>query len=191
MLAKLNKLAPYAALALLGYLTYTTLEERLPRVAQGQHSPTISKKLLNPVPVAGADRASPAGRDPFEVSWASYLKQPKKAAASAPASRPATQPVVSPAVPAPRGEQDKPAPPLPGDLVGVFASDGLTLAVIGDQIYKAGSVTGNGDPETNWVVQEVRNDSVVLRYGSQTAVLQMRSGSEAPKGRPTGRGGGR
>lgn len=185
MFQKLNKLAPYAALALLGYLTYTTLESHLPRAAHGREGPSISKKLLNPIPVAGADRASPAGRDPFEVSWASYLKQPKKTPASAPASRPATQPALSPAV------QDKPAPPLPGDLVGVFVSDGLTLAVIGDQIHKAGSVTGNGDLETNWVVEEVRNDSVVLRYGNQTAELQMRSSSEANKARPTGRGGSR
>ena len=80
---------------------------------------------------------------------------------------------------------------LPGELVGVFVSDGLTLAVIGEQIHKAGNVTGNGDPETNWVVQEVRNDSVVLRYGNQTAVLEMRSASEAGKARPAGRGGSR
>ncbi len=178
MLQKIDKLAPYAALALLGYLTYSSLETRLPRLAQGRESPTISPKLLDPPPVVVTDRASPAGRDPFEVSWASYLNRPtrtKPTPKTAPASRPAPVPT------------DHPLPPLPGNLVGIFASDGPTLAVIGDQIYKTGSVTGNGDPEINWTVESIVQDSVTLRFGDQTTVLRMRSDSPEKPARQGGR----
>ena len=180
MIQKLDKLAPYAALGLLAYLTWSSLETPLPRLAQGREAPAISRKLLNPPPVVAADRASPAGRDPFEVSWASYLNKPaparpKPAPRSQPASRPAPQ------------SPDKSLPPLPGNLVGIFASDGPTLAVIGDQIHKAGSVTGNGDPETNWTVESITTDCVTLRYGEQTTVLRMRSDSPDRPPRQGGR----
>jgi len=178
MLQKIDKLAPYAALALLGYLTYSSLETHLPRAAQGRETPTISPKLLDPPPTVVADRASPAGRDPFEVSWASYLNKPARSRPTpktAPASRPAPVPT------------DHPPPPLPGNLVGIFASDGPTLAVIGDQIHKTGSVTGNGDPESNWTVESITQDSVTLRFGDQTTVLRMRSDSPEKPARQGGR----
>lgn len=180
MLQKIDRLAPYAALGLLAYLTWSSLEAPLPRLAQGREAPALSRKLLNPPPVAVTDRASPAGRDPFEVSWASYRN---KTSPARPRPAPRSQPASRPAAPA---SPEKSLPPLPGNLVGIFASDGPTLAVIGDQIHKAGSVTGNGDAETNWTVESITTDSVILRYGDQTAVLRMRSDSRDNHGRQAG-----
>lgn len=67
------KFAPLLALGLIGYLTYSATDVGEAAVTQGKQPPSLTKAMLHPELVTPQNHASPAGRDPFEVSWSSYL----------------------------------------------------------------------------------------------------------------------
>ncbi len=184
MLQRLDKICPYAVFLIIGYLTYSALRQAGPRTAEAKPPPQITKRMLSPETITPVARASPTDRDPFEVDWASYRGAGPRRASSQPASAPASQPATRPAKPvAERG------PPLPaGRLVGVFVGEALRLAVIGERVYKEGSLVGGADPESCWRVETIEKDRVVLGFGKLRRVLTMPRGApRAGLGGPEGK----
>jgi hypothetical protein len=177
MLPKLDKFAPYAILLLLGYLTYASTGAPGLRQAEGKDDVKITKHLLAPKLLHAVAHASPADRDPFEVDWASYrhvdpASRPAATTASAPASRPAVEP---------RAEV---VPEVPGPLVGVFIGDDVRLAVIGEKLYKPGAVVGGTNPDECWVVEDVQEDQVTLRFGKILRTLELPRQADNPNAKP-------
>lgn len=178
MLQRVDKLAPYALVLILGYMTYSMMESRGPSVAQAKQPPTISKSLLEPELITPKPHASPADRDPFEVEWDSYLKSRKgrprrtKASTSRPATKAASQPATAPATKPP---EVKP-PKLPGPLAAVIISEDVQLAVIGQSLYKPGMLIGGTDPKKCWVVESIRQGSVTVAFGKIRRTLRLNSG---------------
>ena len=79
----LFKIAPFVALGVMGYLVYSLLDVEAAPASGGKEPPSIPKSMLQPSLVVAQNHASPAGRDPFEVSWASYLHLDKAGATPA------------------------------------------------------------------------------------------------------------
>jgi hypothetical protein len=75
MLDKAGQIAPYLAVAVLGYLAYTVMEAAALPPPPGKDAPGLTKRMLHPELVTPKGHASPAGRDPFEVAWARYLNK--------------------------------------------------------------------------------------------------------------------
>jgi len=181
MLQRLDKFAPYIVMALLGYVTYSVVQEPDACANEGKKPPQITKRMLTPAPVTATANASPADRDPFEVAWASY-RDPGKSVepASQPATRPTSQPTTKPTTaPAPLGP-----PALASRLRGVYMGGDLRMAVIGDKLYKVGSLVGGADPKTCWRVVAIANDRVVLEFRKTRRVLKMHTDDRAPATRP-------
>ncbi len=190
MVSRLDKLAPYLAMLLFGYLAYSTTTERGLRAAGSKQAPVVGKTLLEPTltePVAGA---SPVGRDPFEVEWASYRgrapappkpkpKPKPRAPASQPASQPATAPATQPV------EQEPPA--LPKRFTAVITANQFQMAIIDDFLYKPGMLVGGDDPQRCWRVETIERSRVTLRFGDLRRTLTIsedRGASPAPRGGP-------
>jgi len=116
MLEKVNKFAPWAAVGIIAYLAYSAVTTSGLVVEQEKDTPTIPAEALNPKLVEPADMASPAGRDPFDVHWATYrcaLPEPKlivdepdppttQSADNEPTTQPAKVPPQLPGPPNPR-----------------------------------------------------------------------------------------
>jgi len=77
-----DKIAPFLAVAVLGYLTYGIVDVGAGPPPPKKDVPAITKAMLRPELVVAQNHASPAGRDPFEVAWASYLHPEKSDAAT-------------------------------------------------------------------------------------------------------------
>ncbi len=175
MLEKLNKIAVYLAMALLGYVSYSATESSPVKEAQGKEAPVISKKMIRPAMLSASQHASPVGRDPFEVEWASYIsrmegRQPKPEQASQPSTRPATEPATRGAAHAPVPAS---MPAVPARLASAFIGDDVRMAIIDDKVYKPGSLVGGTDPTRCWMVESIEQDSVVLRFGEAVHVLRI------------------
>ncbi|HOF18185.1 MAG TPA: hypothetical protein PK082_04690 [Phycisphaerae bacterium] len=178
MLRKINKFAPYAALALLGYLTNSALEENGLQMAQGKDLPAITKQMVSPQLVTAQHHASPADRDPFEVSWASYHEPRLGRAATAPAKTattvpaeaeetPESQPASAPAI------EELPPPPLPGRLTGVLLGDDFRTAIIEERLYKEGNLVAGDDPARCWTVEQIEQNYVILRFAKTYHTLRI------------------
>jgi hypothetical protein len=189
MLKRIDKFAPFLALALLGYLGYSANELQTVNPAQGKDPPVVTKEMLHPKLVEPEDHASPAKRDPFDVAWASYLQadvgipatQPsdrRPTTSSAPTTGPAT--ASAPALPA------LPAGRISGVILG---SDAQFLSVEG-KIYKTGQALRSDDAAGAWIVEEINADSVVLRFGQERRTLKMQPMEETATrpARPLGGG---
>jgi len=184
VLQRVDKIAPYALVLILGYLTYSMMESGGPSVAQAKRPPIISKSLLKPELITPKPHASPADRDPFEVEWSSYLSRKKRPrgiriATSRPSTNPASKPATAPAN---KPVEIKP-PELPGPLAAVIIGENVQLAVIGQSLYKPGMLIGGTDPKKCWVVESIRQGSVIIAFGPIRRTLRLHSG--------TGRGAGR
>lgn len=185
MLQRVDKIAPYALVLILGYLTYSMMESGGPSVAQAKHPPTISRSLLEPELITPKAHASPADRDPFEVEWSSYLtfKKGRSHRIRTSTSRPATNPASQLAtVPGTKLAEIKP-PEHPGPLAAVIIGEDVQLAVIGQSLYKPGMLIGGTDPKKCWVIESIRQGSVIIAFGRIRRILRLHSG--------TGRGAGR
>ena len=171
MLNRLEKLAPYLAL-LLGYLTYSTTAERAVGAAEGRKTPVIGKKLLDAELTSPHPGASPVGRDPFEVAWASYLGRAKPAPTTRPTSGPTSHPATQPAT-APASRPAVKAPPLPKRLTAVFLAAGLQMAIIDDDdmVYRPGALIDGTDPNACWRVECIERSRVTLAFGTERCVL--------------------
>lgn len=163
MLQRLDKFAPWALVLMMGYLTYTTVEDTGSGLIAGEGGPKTSPKVRTSALIDATAHASPVDRDPFEVSWSSYLKHAgSRQATSQPATtQPATQPAVKPTT----RPAEIPPPPLPKKLSGVFLGRGVRIAVIDQQIYRVGSTIDGRDPRRCWQIEAIENTHVVLRFG--------------------------
>jgi hypothetical protein len=178
MLQRLDKFAPWIALGLLGYLTYSAISEGLPKAAEGKDPPRISKGQLTVKLTPATAHASPVDRDPFEVAWSSYLT---RTAIGQPTSVPSRQPTV-PTTSLPATPE---LPPLPQALGAVYIGEDLRLVVIDEVLYKPGSLIRGNDPSRCWRVESVEENRVTLRFGSEVRTLLMVHGS--PTSLPAGR----
>lgn len=172
MLRRLDKFAPLLAMAVIGYLTYTVLDEAQSSEPGGKEPPQVTKAMLNVRFVPAEAHASPADRDPFEVAWSSYrTRREAGRRGESPTSRPTTGPTAT--APADAAKTLAQGPELPGELEGVFIGEELRLAVIGEKLYKPGALVGGTDPAACWQVDTVEEDHVILRFGDQTRTLKL------------------
>lgn len=177
MLNKVNSFAPYLALAMIAYLTYSATTTSGLVVQQETDTPAIAVDALNPTLLDPVDAASPAGRDPFDVHWASYrtdIVPPK--APSAPTTQPSkatTQPTTQPAAPvAPKPKPVKRRrPAVPRNLMAIVGGDTGRLAIIDGNIQEVGSLVGGTDPQTCWRVEAIGVETVELSFGKHRATL--------------------
>jgi len=191
-----DKVALGLALALLGYLGYSVMDTGAALVSQGKEPPGITQKMLRPELVAAQNHASPAGRDPFEVAWASYLSGNKAAPPAergqdsrAPEDKGPTQENAGPAAQAvganPKAAQEAEPqpppepPPLPSQLSSVCIGAAERMAVIDGRVYRFGDVVKGAQPAAGWVVESLENDRVVLRWGNMRHTLRMARTSDA------------
>lgn len=184
MLQRIDKIAPYALVLVLGYLTYSMMESGCPSTAHAKEPPSISKSLLNPELITPEAHASPADRDPFEVEWSSYLSRKRrprvtKTATSRPSTNPASQSATAPAA---KPAEIKP-PELPGLLAAVIIGEDVQLAVIGQSLYKPGMLIGGTDPKKCWVVESIRQGSVIIAFGRIRRILRLNAGTGRDVGR--------
>jgi len=197
-----DRIAPFLAVALLGYLAYSVVAVESAPLPAGKEPPTITKKMLQPELITPRDQGSAAGRDPFEVAWASYLERvdpnaPVKDKAKPPA--PKAGPSAADAAAAAAEEdpevtadetspgQDAAAPPpveppaLPSGVTSICVSGTQRMAVIDGKVYRPGDLLNGKDPARCWAVESVGDNTVVLRFGSARHTLSIiRSGPEAP-----------
>jgi hypothetical protein len=195
-----DKIAMGLALALLGYLGYSVVDTGAALVSQGKEPPGITQTMLRPELVAAQNHGSPAGRDPFEVAWASYLSGNK---AAAPAGRgqaplPAEDPdfasededadaaqmqeegepgTAAPHAgpPAAKAEPKPPPapPPLSAQLTGVCVGDQGRMAIIDQRVYCVGDAVKGPDAAAAWVVESIENEHVVLKCGDVQQTLRI------------------
>jgi hypothetical protein len=168
MLNRLDKVAPYLAMALFAYLAYSATADRTAGAPAARKTPAaIGKKLLSVKLAEPSPGASPVGRDPFEVGWASYRPVPSAPkpppAASRPASRPTSLPATKPAA--------AKLPPLPKRFTAVITAQHFQMAIIDDCICKPGSLVGGSDPAQCWRVEAITRNRVTLCFGEIRRVL--------------------
>ena len=174
MLQKVDKFAPFVVMLIFLYLTYNSTTDSGKDALGKKNLPKITKRMLNPEFLTPTTRSSPADRDPFEVSWASYISgtgvygattKPSEVT-TAPATKPAktppsTQPIVS-----------KP-PPLPRRPDAIFIGENYSMVVIGEKIYKKGSLIGGKDPRRCWLLEEIQRDGITIRFGKIRRILKI------------------
>lgn len=175
MLEKIDKVAPYLVLALLGYLCHSVMSSGAMSKAQGKDEPLITEKMLRPDLLAPEPRASPINRDPFEVRWASYRDGSGLGSSETPGDQSATA-TTSPYTP----ESDEGPPPLPSGLKGLLLGDEGQYVVVGDRICRPGDLVSGDDPRRSWVVERVDVDGVVLRFGDTLRKIELTSTDKAP-----------
>lgn len=192
MLRKLDKVAPYLLLSLLGYLGYCANEVSTVKPAAAKDSPVITRNMLHPVLIEPAAHSSPVDRDPFDVEWSRYMS-PEDRALAAPARGPASilrpaagaGPTAGVGTPAGPGTGAMPeasssaTPPLPRVLNGVMIGPDFRAAIVDDWVYKVGSHIPENDPNSFWVVQDIEIDSIELSFGDVRQVLRMSEDHQA------------
>jgi len=194
----IDRIAPFLAAALLGYLAYSVVAVESTSPPEGKGPPAITKKMLQPELITPGDQGSAAGRDPFEVAWASYLQRVDP---NAPVKDKAKPPAPKPESPAPKDDaaaaeedpevtadetspgQEHAAPPpvdppaLPSGVTSICVSGTQRMAVIDGKVYRPGDLLNGKDPARCWGVESVGDDTVVLRFGSVRHTLSIvRSG---------------
>lgn len=161
MLEKIDKIAPYLALLVLGYLCHSVMSSGAAARAQAKDAPLITAQILHPELVALEARVSPANRDPFDVRWASYRDGSGLGRNPATPGEPES-PTTSPASP----DSEEALPPLPTGLKGLLLADDVQFVVVGDKICRPGDPVSGDDPSRSWVVERVDVDGVMLKFGN-------------------------
>ncbi len=174
MLEKIDKIAPYAVVALLGYLCHSVMSPGMPSKAKAKDGPLITEEMLRPKLLVPEAHASPVNRDPFDVRWASYREE----AYFTPGSQmPMPQDFTDSATSAPAyaldGEEGP--PPLPTGLKGLLLGDTAQFVVVGDRICQPGDAIPGPHPSRSWIVERVEVDGVVLRFGNVYRKVQLSS----------------
>ena len=181
MLQKADKFAPLAVTLIFLYLTYTSATEKSGDASGEKNIPKITKRMLKPEFISVSTRSSPVGRDPFEVSWASYLNgagvygvttnpaEGSDVPASMPSTTPASMPSTSPAT-----LPSRLVPPdLPRAPDAIFIGESFSMAVIGNVIYKEGSLIGGKSPQRCWRLEKIQQDRIIVSFGRIRRVLKM------------------
>ena len=189
----MDRIAPFLAAALLGYLAYSVVAVESASPPAGKGPPAITKKMLRPELITPRDQGSAAGRDPFEVVWASYLQEANpNAAGKEKAKPPAPKPGPSVAQATAAAEEDPEVtadetspgqdaaapppvepPPLPSGVTSICVSGTQRMAVIDGKVYRPGDLLNGKDPARCWAVESVGDNTVVLRFGSARHTLSI------------------
>jgi len=158
------------------YLTYSSTTNS-DKDASGKKSlPKITKRMLNPEFITPTTRSSPIDRDPFEVSWASYINGTGVYGATTKPGKVTTAPTTKPTktVCSTQPRVLEP-PPLPRPPAAIFIGENYSMAVIGDEICKEGSLIGGKDARQCWLLEKIQKDQVTIRFGKIRRILKMSS----------------
>jgi hypothetical protein len=160
MLEMFDKFSIYMAIGILGYLTYTTFEKTGLDIDVDKELPVITKQMLRPELIEPNEHASPVGRDPFEVDWATYFDISQM-----------TGIIDS------TGEtviERHNVLPFEKRLMAILTEgDGKGAALIEGKVYEAGSLIDGTDPNTCWKVEAIRKDEVVVTLGQISNTLKI------------------
>lgn len=160
MLEILDRFSLYIAVAIIGYLTYTTMEQKGFSLDVEKEMPEITKKMLNPELIEPNDHASPAGRDPFEVSWATYYDISQLTGQAALTDNTTA------------GQNYEPQ--FDKMLMGILTTgDGEGIALIDGKIYEAGALIDGNDPNTCWKIDSIYSDEVIVTFGKKSKALMV------------------
>lgn len=160
MLTILSKYISFIAVGVIGYLTYSALNESLSApIDEYQQVPVISKKMISPVFIEPKPHTSPVGRDPFVIVEDGALSS----------SEPSDTRQVSAGVADDREKRD-----FSGQLMGVvIGNDGRKLALIGGEICSVGSLVELSGSDQLWQLYAIEDQSVVLRSNKQQTILRI------------------
>jgi len=174
MLQKIDKFAPFAVVLIFLYLTYNSTTDKGNDAFGKKNLPKITKRMLNPEFLTPTTRSSPADRDPFEVPWASYISGTGVYGATTKPSEVTTAPTTKPIKTSPSTQptSSKP-PPLPRRPDAIFIGENFSMVVIGEKIYKKGSLIGGKDPRRCWLLEEIQRDGITIRFGKIRRVLKI------------------
>ena len=174
MLQKVDKFAPFAVVLIFLYLTYNSTTDKGNDAFGKKNLPKITKRMLNPEFLTPTTRSSPADRDPFEVPWASYISGTGVYGATTKPSEVTTAPTTKPIKTSPSTQptSSKP-PPLPRRPDAIFIGENFSMVVIGEKIYKKGSLIGGKDPRRCWLLEEIQRDGITIRFGKIRRVLKI------------------
>jgi len=165
MLETMDKISLWAAIAILGYLAYTTMERKGLSIETEKELPEITKKMLNPVFIEPNDHVSPTGRDPFEVDWATYFDISEMTGETK------AQAIMTTESPVKLTFTKK--------LMGILMSgDGRDAALIDGRVYQVGSLIDGTDPKTCWKIQAIKKNEVIVTLGKTSRTLTIFRGSE-------------
>ena len=164
MLKILNRFATFIVIGIIGYFTYSSLNEPSSSLAGGgggKEMPVITKKMLNPVFLEPQEHASPADRDPFNVDWDRYFDL----SASAEVGKLAAGSV-----------SDGNNVHFPDELMGILTgADGQSLALIGSEVYGVGSLVRQSGSDRLWQISSIEDESVILTCNGLRTVLKISS----------------
>ena len=162
MLEILDKFSVYIAAAILGYLVYSTLERPGFSIETEKELPVITKQMLNPELIDPNNNASPAGRDPFEVEWATYYDITEFTGITE-----TTDEIIS-------GQDYKPV--FDKMLMGIISgNNGRNVALIDGEVYEVGSLIDGTDPNKCWMIDAIKKDEVIVRLGRHSETLYINS----------------
>jgi len=164
MLEKLDKVSLYIAVVIIGYLTYTITEKSGFGIEAEEKLPEITKKMLQPEIIEPNDNASPAGRDPFDVEWATYFDFTDFTGE------------INLAEDLPFEQEN--VQPFTKRLMGILtAGDGKNAALIEGKVYETGSLIDGDDPKYCWKVEAINRDEVIVKFGNHSQTLKILSDS--------------
>ena len=177
MLQLMDKISVLLAAVILGYLAYTTMEKSGFSIETEKELPDITKKMLNPKLIEPNDHASPVGRDPFKVDWATYFDISEMAGAAlgnaaagdntlgATGQETTTKDV---------NEITEEQMVFSKKLMGILTSGhGRDAALIDGRVYQVGSLIDGTDPNTSWKVVAIKKDEVVVSLGKANRHLRI------------------
>jgi hypothetical protein len=160
MLEMLDKFSVYIAIGILGYLTYTAFEKTGLDIDVDKELPVITKKMLRPELIEPNDHASPVGRDPFEVDWATYFDISEMTGIID-----STDETIV---------ERRNIPPFEKRLMAILtAGDGKDAALIEGKVYEVGSLIDGTDPETCWKIDAIKKDEVIVTLGQISNTLKI------------------
>ncbi|MGA2914643.1 MAG: hypothetical protein ABSE89_01295 [Sedimentisphaerales bacterium] len=159
MMKILNKFAVFIVMGIIGYLAYSSLNGAAAKPAgESKELPVVTEKMLEPVFLDAKDGASPAGRDPFEVSGFGYADISNEADGNENGG----------------GIIDGNNVHFPQKLMGILeGDDGQQLALIGGEVYDVGSFVKQPDSNAVWEVSSIENETVILTCKGLRAVLSI------------------
>jgi hypothetical protein len=160
MLEMLDKFSVYIAIGILGYITYTTFEKTGLDLDMDKELPVITKKMLRPELIEPGDHASPVGRDPFEVDWATYFDISEIAGITDSTGETIVE--------------QRDVLPFDKRLMAILTSgDGGGAALIEGKVYEVGSLIDGTDPNMCWKVDAIKKDEVIVTLGQISNTLRI------------------
>lgn len=160
MLEMIDKISVWIAVVILGYLAYTTIEQTGLAIDSEKELPAITKEMISPRLIKPSDHASPAGRDPFDVDWATYFDISQITGDTG-----ATAQTTA-------GQHN--GLPFSKRLMGILtAGNGQNAALIEGKVYQVGSLIDGTDPSTCWKVKAIKKNKVIVTHGEISRTLNI------------------